>query len=64
MLVKNEHEVGACIQNGKPCALLIGYYSEEEWHKWHPNEPYQAPNVSCHIGFECGRGVCFRYEAK
>lgn len=59
MFVKTDADLRACVQNGKPCYLLMGWYPEEE----RKAMGYETMHCRCQIGYECGRGMCFRYEA-
>jgi hypothetical protein len=49
---------GACVKDGNPCELLMGYYSAEVMKKY----GYVYLNVSCQLGWEFGRGMCRGYE--
>jgi hypothetical protein len=61
MLAKKVDDFKACVQNGKPCNLLIGFFTEEEWKKYYGEIPYMA-HGSCRIGYECGRAEFFRFD--
>lgn len=64
MYIKSEKEAGACIQNGVPCKMLLGCCSIKEQKNRNHQTTFPSLCISCRIGFECGRGMCFRYQSE
>lgn len=63
MNINTKEELNSCMQNDVPCKYLIGYFTEEQFKKWNPDREYYFPLVSCAWGWECGRGMCARFES-